>query len=341
MKKILLLGLIFFSGVCHAQFTFRTAGSESGIIATPGGANVGYSFSDSEAIFSYGFTSQKTMTPVAAAGSIVGRKGNRAYAKTGALTPALLPALDYKSSNFKVTVPVTDGTDVVYSSGKFNPGVGVSYEYVRNKDEFNPKKPYKFIRVAYKVKENKFGSVNLADSIQIDKKTSHDFGLTVGANWIWSIRPNQDDLVVASSIAFQYFIDPVVDLETKEFVTVSETGVNGSVQETQNAFEGSQQDFFAVIPKLDFCWTPIIIEDLSGELARIGLFGSLSARYNARVEKAVYNFSVGPSIHPKNSSSQVIAALQAQFIDFGDVTGTKNFSDIFSIGFYIGIPLTK
>ena len=165
--------------------------------------------------------------------------------------------------------------------------------------------------------------------------------LHLESNGITSINSKSEDFLYALSITANYNINPVLDLVKKEFVTTTSTAENGFISETQEAFDSEQDDSISILPKLDFIWTPILTtnENNVEEGSRFGVLSSLSSRYNTNSGKLAHNFSIGPSVHPKWSSSNVIATIQFEFLDFSDSTGEKDFGDIFQINFYVGLPI--
>ncbi len=344
MKIILILIALFYTSLSYAQINMKSAKTENGIVfSRDNGINTGYDFSTSEARFNYGRAqSQMIMYLLMKDGSKIKTTSDfddSTIDKTQISDTVYVNP--FKGSNFKLVVPITDGTNGIFSEGKFNPGVGLSYELIRNCDEFKTTSRYLFFRYGYELRQNKFGSINNLDSILIEKKLSHSLNVTPGINWLTSTANETDNLIIALSVAFQYGVNPVSDIKTKEFVIVDSTAANGTIQKTEKAYPKSQEDYFSITPKLDFAWTPFLQRNDDGEEIglRIGLLSSISTKKNFNTNKMAWNFSIGPSIHPKWSTSNIIAALQVEFIDFNNSTGQKDFDDIFSVNFYVGIPL--
>ncbi|MEM9363387.1 MAG: hypothetical protein AAGA43_12165 [Bacteroidota bacterium] len=322
MKKYSIIIFFLVINTAISQVNFRTAESQSGIIGTDFvGLNVGYSFSSSEANFTFSRNES------------VGSK--------------------FKGNSFRVTVPVSDGSRQLFVDGNFNPGVEVSYDHSWSGDEFDRNLTYYFLRFGYEIAENRFGFIDSNDTIRIDERLTQKFGISFGANFISTNIIGKksseldkdfakDNLIIAGFVSLEYNTNPVVDLRNREFVIQENTGVNGAVQQTINAFQSEQEDFLSITPKIDFVWTPIQKKYIDTEetLPRIGILSSLSSRYNTQSDKFAWNFSVGPSLHPKNESSRVIAALLAEFRDFNNSTGNRDFDDIFSVNLYIGIPIS-
>lgn len=298
-----------------AQLNFKTAGEESGLITAKTSAlNVGYSFSASEARFILGDTKQEVNDKLT--------------------TNKLM------GNNFKVAVPITDGTNSIYSGGAFNPGIGLNYEKYFSKNTFAKNPLFWFFRWGYDLKQNKFGSINSTDSIIINSKLSHAFGITPGLNILFAGKKNTDNVIVAFSIPIIYNIKSVQGLKAKDFVVFQNRASNGSIQKAEKAYDKFQKDFLSVSPKIDFAWTPFLMKLDSVEAGtRIGFISSISSKYNSRTGKIAWNFSIGPSLHPKFSTSNVIATIQAEFLDFNNSTGEKKFNDIFFVNFYLGIPI--
>ncbi len=344
MKRILPIIAIFCVNLSYAQVNMKSAKTENGIVfSQENGMNIGYDFSKSEARFTYGKTHSKMISYlVMKDGSKIEitKDFDESKIDKTKITDTLY-VNPFKGRNFKFIVPVTDGANAIYSGGKYNPGLGLSYEMINNRDEFQTESRYSFLRLGYGLQQNKFGSISTTDSITIEKKVSHIFNITPGFNWVLSTNNNSDNLIIALSMAIQYSINPISDMKTKDFVIIDSTVSNGMIQKTEKAYPKFQDDYFSILPKLDFAWTPFLQKDSNGnEIGpRIGLLGSLSTKYNFNEDVMSWNFSIGPSIHPKWSSSNIISSLQFAFIDFNDSTGKKDIDDIFSINFYVGIPI--
>ena len=311
--------ILFCASNAFGQFNFKTAKEESGIIygGPSNRLNIGYANSTSEARF-------------AASGE---------YSLMVDSTRNL-----FRGYNFKLTIPITDGTSAFYSGGSFTPGIGAAYEYIWNNNEFSNTTKYYFLRAGYNIKQNKFGRVLPSDSIVVDKRFTNTFTLAGGVQIVGSDRKNKgtDNFIVGLSLNAQYHIEPTVDLKTSEYSIYSRVALNGVVHRNEKAYNARQEDFFALIPKIDIAWTPWMPRGEDGKEigTRFGLISSTSTRYNATSGKFAWNFGIGPSLHPKWSTSNVIATVQAEFIDFTNSAGGKKFDDIFAINFYVGIPLS-
>lgn len=107
MKRLLIVILLLAPGLAKAQVSFTTANSQSGIIMInqKSNASVGYNFSSSQAVFTYG--SQEETQGNDAAGNITDI---------------------FKSRNITFTGTVSNGTGGILSGGIFVPGVSVQYE---------------------------------------------------------------------------------------------------------------------------------------------------------------------------------------------------------------------
>ena len=149
-----------------------------------------------------------------------------------------------------------------------------------------------------------------------------------------------NNFIIAASIPIAYTIKPVSDMKTKEYVSVDSTAANGTIQKTENAYPEIKDNGFFFQPKVDFAWTPFMQTKDGVEIApRFGFIGSFSGRYSLNNETFALNFSIGPSLHPKWSTSNVITSVQFEFLDFANSTGDKDFNDIFYINLYVGLPL--
>lgn len=328
----------------YAQLNFKTAKEESGIIySNTHGLNIGYDVSGSEARFLYTRGVMPTRT-------FIRYKNGRIVEITPYLDPATIDISQVKDtvmklssriSNFKLAIPVTDGTNEIYSGGAFNPGLGLSYEFSSSKNEFGTNPVYYFIRMGYNIKENKFGSISSTDSISIHDKLSHTIGITPGINILFSGRNNHDNKILAFTTAIEYNVNAITGLKTKDYTLIDTSVSNGIITKTEKAYSASLPNFISVTPKIDFVWTPWLATDENKiEIgSRIGIVSSLSSKYNSRSGKFSWNYSIGPTLHPKFQTSTIVAALQAEFTDFNDTMGDKKFNDIFSVSFYIGIPL--
>jgi len=353
MKAYKLIIFLLVSNLSFCQVNFQTANSESGIIGTDFvGWNLGYSFSKSEANFIFSNNDTQGFVDYIGKDGVIYRNPDKETIKTLGLK-LYKEGSKFRGRSFKIGVPISDGTGKLFGEGNFNPGANVSYDFSWSNDEFDENLKYYFIRFNYGLKENKFGLINSNDSIQIDKRVSQRIGTTFGINIIntWMRDEDgvkyveegfsKDNFIIAFTVALNYNINPVTDLKTREFVTIDNTSSNGFIQQTTTAFNSSQEDFFSITPKIDVVWTPLSHKYIEVEetLPRIGIMSSLSSRYNTQIDKFAWNFAIGPSLHPKNKSSQVIAAILAEFNDFNNSIGNKDFNDIFSVSLYVGIPI--
>jgi len=343
IRLVILIPLV--ANQVFGQINFKTAKEESGIIYSGfRGLNLGYDISSTEARFSYsGFIDSISIYLRFKDGTQKRLEDDYQISAEEKLNLRDSVVI-YRArvSNYKVAVPISDGTNTLYSGGAFAPGLTLQYEYSKHQSSnIKPKDTYWFIRPGYELKQNKFGYILPNDSIKIKNELSHAFGVTLGVNWLLSGKKKQDNAILAFSVAFKYNIKSVDGLKTKEFALIDTTVSNGSRQKIEKAYDKTLGDYLSVMPKVDFVWTPWIFTDEDGIEygSRVGMLGSLSVKYNARNGKIAGNFGFGPSIHPKFYSSQIIAALQAEFIDFTNSTGDKKFNDIFGISLYIGIPL--
>jgi len=346
MNKLLLIILIFFgsSYEINSQINIKSGTTENGIIiARDNGMNIGYDFSKSEARFIYG----KAQSEIAGYlkmmdGKLIEINQNFDYSNIN--VNEILDTI-YKNpfigSNFKLAIPITEGRNALFSKGAYNPGIELSYEFIRNKDEFKNKSKYNFTRIGYELIQNKFGSISSTDSIIIENKVSQSVNITPGINWILSTNSNADNLIIAFSTAIKYEFNPVSEMKTKDFIIIDTLASNGSIQKTEKAYPEIKENIFSIQPKLDFVWTPMIQKDDNGNETgpRIGIIGSISSKFNISQQRNAWSFSIGPSIHPKWSSSNITSSIQFEFIDFNNSTKDKNIDDIFSVNFYVGIPL--
>ncbi|MFD3003184.1 hypothetical protein ACFS7Z_22675 [Pontibacter toksunensis] len=347
MKRVLTIVLCFWAiSAANAQYIFETAGEKSGIITadTSSGYILGYEFSSSEALFNY-------ERSIMQSGGFYKLKDSSLIKIEPSLDPATLRVDDivdtivvasYKTSNYRVAIPIAENTRALFSSGEFNPGLELVYENVWSPNALATNIAYHFIRFSYEIKENSFGSVDTNDSIKISQKVSHTVGITPGINWVIATADKTDNLIIALSLPVEYNVNPVANLSTKDFITDYTVTTNGVIQKSRKAYSGTQENFISLTPKLDFAYTPLLIRnDADDEIGpRLGFIGSLASIYNTENSDFRYNFSIGPSLHPKWSSSSVLATIQAELIDFTDVSGDKGFEDIFAVKFFVGIPLS-
>ena len=322
LKYNIIICLLLVVQIVKGQVNFETAESLSGIIGTDFiGLDVGYSFSSSKANIT--LSRNESM-------------GDR-----------------FSGKSLRLTIPVVDGSRQLFGSGKFNPGASIAYDYSWSTNEFDRNRTYYFFRLGYEISENRFGFIDTDEMIQIEERITQKIGLGLGANFISTHILGEklstldkdfakDNLIIAGFVSFDYHINPVMGLTTREFVFEENTATNGVIQQTINAFSTEQEDFFSITPKIDFVWTPIGKKyiNTAETFNRVGILSSLSAQYNTQTNTNAWNFSIGPSLHPKNKSSKVIAALLAEFSDFSESTNSKDFDDIFSINLYVGIPVS-
>lgn len=317
MKRVLTLLFLLATVAAKAQIAFTTANSQTGIIKSDqnNGYTIGYNFSSSQAIFTFGSVTETPGT------NLKGQKTD-----------------DYLSRNLNVTANVTNNSGSIFSGGSFMPGVSVNYEWVWNSDALR-QKAYWFFRPFYSIQQNSFGSVDaVADTIKIVKNLNHAFGATGGVNFVWGKKKSA---ILALSGVLAYNIHPVDELKTETYSTDYVAAHNGIVQNTTVAYSSTQQDYFSVTPKVDFVYSPWIIKDGKGaEVSRIGFISALSGLYNARENRMAASFAIGPSLHPAYLTNSVISALMFEFTDFTNTTGKKLFRDRFSINFYVGIPIS-
>jgi hypothetical protein len=307
-----------------SQINFKTSKSESGIIKpNRAGLDIGYSFSESETRFNYSSLSSVMDT-------ISGKN-------------------PFTGFNYKVAVPVSDGKNSIFSSGKYVPGLGLGFEYMWNKDEFKKNTRYNFVRATVDAKQIKFGSIEEKTDtagvryqlIDIDKKETVSAGVAAGINWLFAGKKYHDNAILAVSLAAKYNFNPSNELDAKEYVVIEKSVTNGNIQKLDKAFDGTQADYFSLNPKIDFVWTPSLTKKNGEEVgARIGLITSFSTLYNGTSGRFNWNYSVGPSIHPKWSTSNVVATIQFEFNDFTNYRNDRTFDDIFGIVFYVGIPVS-
>lgn len=345
MKNIyFFIAALFLSGTAFGQANIRTAGELSGIILSDTtGFSIGYELSKTEAVFTYsvkGYEETRTFLLM---------KNQSIIEITDDFDPSeidmsdvidTIPVLEYVNSNFRITTALEGSASTVFSGGEFQPGIGLAYEHIYNKNQFTQNTFYNFFRISYEVKQNKFGSIDDTDSIKVDKEFSHSFGIVPGVNWVVGGRKENDNLIVALSAPIKYNINPTDDLKSKDFITDYVSSNNGVVQKAEKAWNGTQSDYFSVTPKAEVAWTPWSKKVKGVETgSRIGFISSLSNKVNFKESQYKWNFSVGPSLHPKWTTTQILATVQAEFLDFTDVTDSKDFEDILSVKFYVGIPL--
>jgi hypothetical protein len=341
-KLFFLLILLYTTQIAYAQYSIRTAGETSGIVKTDRytGFNLGFEFTKAEAQFSYGLQKEDTHVIFQMNdGRVIRVTPNDPGPDPKDVFKELGKISVYKSYNFKINTPVEENTSTLLTDGKFNPGIGLTVEHIWNNNQLNDASNYIFIRGTYEVKQNKFGRIDNTDTIRVDKHTSQSVGLTPGVNFFLE-NDWQNDIILAASLPIRYNINPVDDLKSKDFTTDYIAKKNGVIQKEEKAFQGEQEDYLSITPKLDFAYTPIKVTNQDGvETARFGFLTSVSAKFNAQTSKTKYNFSIGPSVHPKWSTSAVLATIQAEFLDFTDSTDTKDINDIFAVKFFVGIPL--
>lgn len=345
IRALIFLSLLLLSNKVLSQANLKTAGELSGIvIADTAGFSIGYELAKTEAIFTYTTDSYEE-------GTFYLRMKDGSLKKINdKLDPATIDmdqVVDtvtiskFINSNFRLNSALEDNTGTFLSGGKFSPGIGLNYEIIYSRNQFVRNARYFFLRAGYEVKRNSFGTIDAVDTIRVDKRLSQSIGITPGVNIIWRGKKWNDNKIFAFSIPIRYNINPTDDLKTKDFIMDYTAGSNGVVQKAEKAWNGTQDDYFSITPKFDFAVTPWSQKNDKGvEIgSRFGFVGSISDNYNFNKNQHKWNFGIGPSIHPKWSTSQILATVQFEFLDFTDVTGEKGFDDIFSVKFYVGLPL--
>ena len=199
MKKIILLICVLSTLISNAQINFKSGKSESGIIySKDGGYNFGYDFSKSEANFIYSRSKEETIVIYSL------KNGDEIIIDSPddstEIDFSLVVDTTYKSpfsgSNLKVSLPINNGTNSFYNDGKFNTGLGLSYEFIGNKDQFKRETEYKFIRFGYNLQQHKYGTIDSNNTISIDDEWTHVFNITPGINWVTSTKGNSDNFIV-------------------------------------------------------------------------------------------------------------------------------------------------
>ena len=187
MKNLFSIIPFFYATIAIGQINFSSAGGASGIILSDfkSGMNFGYSFSSSEATFTY---SSQEWRPVwqftLKDGQVINDTDeNSTSIRDGDVEKKTLLRNEFLGNNLRVTLPVTDNTSSILNGGEFNPGLGVTWEFIYSENDFADNEVYEFARLSYAVAQNKFGNIAMNDSINIENKASHTFGFAFGIKW--------------------------------------------------------------------------------------------------------------------------------------------------------------
>jgi len=321
MKKIILqvilISCLWTQGIC--QYSLTKAEGKNGIIPLYDRNQLSYDFSSGTAAFSIYNSDQPSPDT-----------------KNDTCFPELPPQNIYGLSLGGV---VDNNAAQLHANGKFHPGFDLAAEYVRRKDE--SKDAFLcFLRILWEARQNSLVCFNEDSSaFKLPDIYSHKFGLGIGANFEFGIES-----VFAISIIPQYEINSIEGLDKKNVMSNIETlggadSILCSVFKSEERYFGESSRFLNTQFRIDYSHAFASQGKKESETdAKIGLLASVSYNIKSNQKDNTLNLSLGPSLLAPRNNRQVMAAL---LFELKDIANAKNtLKDMFTIRFYIGLPIT-
>lgn len=241
--------------------------------------------------------------------------------------------------NFQVGMPITDNIGSVFGSGKFTPGVDLSFEPVY---VIESEKNYKvlFARLEYAVSETKFGFIDNANRVNLITKPTNSYGVALGANL--NLGP-QERTIFGFSAGYFKNKKSAIGLKKRDFITAQQTltnvdGTTTTIVTKEERFFGAPVDLGIFQARADAVlgFTKFIPKEKTR--AMISLLGSLSFNSLSN-NKTAWFLSAGPGFHPKNNYGQILASVQVELNDFTNGLGlSPTLKEQFAVKLYLGIP---